>query len=96
MSIVYLVQDDLTRIGVPEDPRDPWHQLDATSGQPSAIVQRVVEDKDEEDVELLVERPTEGGDLDPIDGAVALTIRADKLVLLPKNKKVSKKDQKKF
>ena len=81
---VHLVQDNLTCVGVSEDPRDPWHQLDTTSGQPGSVVQRVVEDKDEEDVELLVEGAAEGGHLDPIDGTVALAVRADKLVLLPK------------
>ena len=92
---VYLVQDNLTCVRVSKDPGNPWHQLHSTSGQPRAIVQRVVEDKDEEDVELLVERPTERRDLDPIDGAVALAVRADKLVFLPVKKENLnfKKDQ---
>ena len=57
---VHLVQHNLTCVRVSEDPRDPRHQLDPASGKPGAVVQGVVEDKDEENVELLIERPTEG------------------------------------
>ena len=69
-----LVQDNLACVRVSEDPRNPRHQLDPTPGKSGSIVQRVVEDKHEEDVELLVEGPAQGGHLDAIDGTIALTI----------------------
>ena len=78
-----LVQDNLACVRVSEDPRNPRHQLDPTPGKSGSIVQRVVEDEDEEDVELLVEGPAQGGHLDAIDGTIALAIRADQLVLFP-------------
>ena len=88
ICVIHLVQDDLACVRVSEDPCNPRHQLDPTPGKSGSIVQRVVEDKDEEDVELLVERTTERRDLDPINGAVALAVRADKLVFLPVIKKL--------
>ena len=74
ICVIHLVQDDLACVRVSEDPRNPRHQLDPTPGKSGSIVQGVVEDEDEEDVELLVEGPAQGGHLDAIDGAIALTI----------------------
>ena len=83
ICVIHLVQDNLACVRVSKDPRNPRHQLDPTPGKSGSIVQGVVEDKDEEDVELLVEGPAQGGHLDAIDGTIALAIRADQLVLFP-------------